>query len=302
MLFTNLTPVSSPRRSAGHFATLALVALLAGATATAQSPAPAQSNPAPGTAPMQQQPPKPSNQPSGSQPSGNQPSSSSSGSQSTGQNAPGTAPIKSHSTAAALGPGKGPSYENRWDVYGGLAFANGQAGQNLPKRFNMGGGEGQFTYWIPGHLDNRLGISADYRIGAGTTPVLPNNIYNRPLVVEQTFAGGAQWRGPRNRYVAINYHAFAGGVYGVFDKTINAYPFGPSPIAACPDPTGLRGNIGLYCNHVAPWGAVGGSIDFNQGQKFAVRLSPDLTFEHFGTETREFFGLSLGVLYRGARH
>lgn len=293
MLFTNLTPVSSPRRCAGYFATFALVALLAGATAVAQSsnPAPAQSNPAPGTAPMQQ-PTSSQGQPSSSQ---------SSSSQSTGQNAPGTAPIKSHSTAAALAPGKGPTYENRWDLYGGLAFLNGQAGQNLPKRFNMGGGEGQFTYWIPGHLDNRLGISADVRFGAGTTPVLPNNIYNRPLVMEQIYAGGVQWRGPRNRYVAVNYHAFGGGVYGIFDKTVSDYPNGPSPISACPDPTGLRGNIGLYCNHMAPWGAAGGSIDFNQGQKFAIRLSPDLTLEHFGTETRFFFGISLGLLYRGGR-
>jgi hypothetical protein len=286
MLFTNLTPVFSTGHSAGRFATFALVALLAGAAASAQS------NPAPGTAPMQQ-------------PSSSTSQSSSSGSQSTGQagqNAPGTAPIQSNTTAAALGPGKGPSYENRWDLYGGLAFMNGQAGQNLPKRFNMGGGEGQFTYWIPGHLDNRLGISADVRFGAGTTPVLPNPIYNRPLVMEQIYAGGVQWRGPRNRYVAINYHAFGGGVYGIFDKTVSDYPFGPSPVAACPvQQPNQNSNLGLYCNHFAPWGAVGGSIDFNQGQKFAIRLAPDLTFEHFGTETREFFGISLGVLYRGGR-
>lgn len=225
--------------------------------------------------------------------------STSAGSQTTGQNAPGTTPIKSDTTAAALGPGKGPSYENRWDVYGGLAFMNGQAGQNLPKRFNMGGGEGQYTWWVPGHLDNRLGISADVRFGAGTTPVLPNHYYNRPLVMEQIYAGGVQWRGPRNRYVAINYHAFGGGVYGIFDKTVSDYPFGPSPVGACPE-SGPN-NIGLYCNHMAPWGALGGSIDFNQGQKFAVRLAPDLTLEHFGTETRYFFGISLGLLYRGGR-
>ncbi len=168
--------------------------------------------------------------------------------------APGTAPMQSHGTAAALAPGKGPSYENRWDAYGGLAFMNGQAGQNLPKRFNMGGGEGQFTYWIPGHLDNRLGLSADVRYGAGTTPVLPNPTYNRPLVVETIYAGGAQWRGPRNRYVAINYHGFFGAVYGNFDRTIKAYPFGPSPIAACPDPTGLQGNIGTL---LQPRGSMG---------------------------------------------
>jgi hypothetical protein len=289
MLFTNLTTVSSPRRCAGRFATFALVALIAGVTAGAQSsnPAPAQSNPAPGTAPMQQ--------PTSS-------SSQSSSSQSTAQSAPGTAPIQSHTTAAALGPGKGPSYENRWDVYGGLAFANGQAGQNLPKRFNMGGGEGQFTYWLPGHLDNRLGFSADYRFGAGTTPVLPNATYNRPLVMEHVFAGGAQWRGPRNRYVAVNYHAFGGGVYGIFDHSTNTYPLGPSPYSACPvqQPNQL-GNLGMYCNHMAPWGAFGGSIDFNQGPKYAVRLSPDMTLEHFGTETRIFFGISLGVVLRGGR-
>ena len=301
MLFTNLTPVSSARRCAGRFTAFALVALLTGPFAIAQSSNPApQSNPAPGTAPMKQQPPKTS----GSQSSSSQSSSGqSSSSQVSGQSAPGTAPIKSSTTAAALAPGKGPSYENRWDVYGGLAFLNGQAGQNLPKRFNMGGGEGQFTYWIPGHLDNRLGISADVRYGAGTTPVLPNATYNRPLVMEQIYAGGVQWRGPRNRYVAINYHAFGGGVYGIFDHSTNTYPLGPSPYSACPvqQPNQI-GNLGMYCNHMAPWGAFGGSIDFNQGPKFAIRLAPDLTLEHFGTETRYFFGISLGAVYRGGRH
>ncbi len=281
MLFTNLTSVSFARRFAGRFASFALVALLAGTSSFAQSSTPTQANPAPGTAPMQQ-------------PS----SSSSSTSQSNGQAAPGTAPIRSNQTAAELAPGRGPSYQNRWDAYGGFAFANGQAGQNLPKRFNMGGGEGQFTYWLTHHL----GIAADYRYGAGTTPVFPNNIYNRPLVMEHTFAGGVQYRGPRNRYVAVNYHAFGGAVYGIFNRTVNQYPNGPSPYSACPvEQPGQIGNLGMYCNHIAPWGAVGGSIDFNQGPKFAIRLSPDLTFEHFGTETREFVGISLGLLYRGGR-
>ena len=29
-----------------------------------------------------------------------------------------------------------------------------------------------------------------------------------------------------------------------------------------------------------------------------MRLSPDLILEHFGTETREFFAISGGVVYR----
>lgn len=269
MLFTNLTPVSPASRAAGRFAAFAMAALFTAAAAAAQT-----SNPAPGTAPMQQ------------------PNSS----KTTGQNAPGTAPIKSGGTAAALAPGKGPTYQNRWDIYGGLSFMNGQAGQNLPKRYNMGGGEGQFTYW----LSPKLGLAGDYRWAAGTTPVLPNPTYNRPLVMQNIFAGGVQYRGPKNRYVAINYHAFGGGDSGDFNYSMRHYPssLGPGP-GACP--ADGPGNVGLYCNHVAPWAAVGGSIDFNQGPKLAVRLSPELTIEHFGTETREYFGISLGVLYRGGR-
>ena len=272
MLFTNLTPDSPASRAAGRFAAFAMVAFFTAAAAAAQT-----SIPAPGTAPMQQ------------------PSTS----QTTGQNAPGTAPIKSGETAVGLAPGKGPSYHNRWDIYGGLAFANGQAGQNLPKRYNMGGGEGQFTYW----MTPKLGLAGDYRWGGGTTPVNPNITYNRVLVMQNIFAGGVQYRGPKNRYVAINYHALAGGDYGIFDHAVTHYP-GVSPVAACPLETTSQqtGNLGLYCNHVAPWAAVGGSIDFNQGPKLAVRLSPDLTLEHFGTETRFFVGVSLGVVYRGGRH
>lgn len=270
MLFKNLTPVSLPGRSAGWFTSLALAALLSSVPAKAQSAAP-------GTAPVQQ------------------PAAPSSTTPQTGNAAPGTAPIRVSTTAAELGPGRGPNYMNRWDVYGGLSFMNGQAGQNLPQRFNMGGGEGQFTYW----MTPKLGLAADYRFGAGTTPVFRNPYYNRVLVMEHIFAGGVQYRGPRNRYAAINYHAFAGGADGIFDHAVKNYP-GGSPVGACP--ADGPGNIGLYCNHIAPWGAVGGSIDFNQGQKLAVRLAPDLIFEHFGTETREFFAISLGVVYRGGRH
>jgi hypothetical protein len=271
MLFTNLTPFCTAR-TAGRFATFALAAAFAVAAASAQS------TPAPGTAPMQ-------------------PSSSSSDGQAAGQTAPGTAPIASHKAAVALAPGRGPSYRNRWDLYGGLSFMNGQAGQNLPKRYNMGGGEGQATFW----LTPRLGLAGDYRFGGGTTPVV-SHYYNRVLIMQHIFAGGVQYRGPKNRYVAINYHALAGGSYGIFDHAVQNYP-GGSPVAACLNQTtGQQTNLGLYCNHVAPWAAVGGSIDFNQGAKLAVRLSPDLDFEHFGTETREFVGISLGVVYRGGRH
>ena len=220
--------------------------------------------------------------------------------------APGTVAV-SAATAAALQPYMGPSYDNRWEVYGGLNFMNGQAGQNLPKRFNMGGAEAMGTYWLGdgkhGAL-SKLGIAGDVRFGAGTTPVT-STAYNRVVVMEGAFMGGVQYRGPKNRYAAVADHVLGGGAYGIFDYAVNHYPknsntpFG-SPVTACASTVNAhsQGTLGLYCNGTAPYGAVGGSIDFNQSAKLAMRLQPDLTFEHFGTETREFFAISLGVIYR----
>jgi hypothetical protein len=188
-----------------------------------------------------------------------------------------------------------------------LNYMNGQAGQVQPnRRYNMGGAEVMATYWLSngkGGAWSRFGIAADGRFGAGTTPVL-GPFYNRVVVMQTIGSGGVQYRGPKNRYAAVDFHALAGGTYGDFDYAINhfpktpTYPYG-SPVAACSVEQSYQiGNLGLYCNHVAPYGAVGASIDFNESARLAIRLQPDLTFEHFGTETREFFAISGGVVYR----
>jgi hypothetical protein len=210
--------------------------------------------------------------------------------------APGTVAV-TQAAAAALTPYIGPKYDNRWEVYGGLNFMNGQAGQNQPgKRYNMGGAEAMGTYW----LTSKLGVAADYRFGAGTTPVT-SPFYSRVVVIQNIFSGGVQYRGPKNRYAAIDFHALAGGTDGDFNYAVNHYP-GGSPVTACAADEkpgqGANQNLGLYCNHIAPYGAVGGSIDFNESARLAIRLQPDLTFEHFGTELREYFAISLGVVYR----
>jgi hypothetical protein len=222
--------------------------------------------------------------------------SQSSSSQTQATAAPGTVAV-SKATAAALTAYTGPKYDNRWEIYGGVNFMNGQAGQNTPVRYNMGGGEAMGTYW----LTSKLGVAADYRFGAGTTPVI-SPFYNRVVIIQNIFSGGVQYRGPKNRYAAIDFHALAGGTDGDFNYAVNHYP-GGSPVSACPaqqgiDGYGNKGNLGLYCNHIAPYGAVGGSIDFNESGKLAIRLQPDLTFEHFGTELREYFAISMGVVYR----
>jgi hypothetical protein len=54
----------------------------------------------------------------------------------------------------------------------------------------------------------------------------------------------------------------------------------------------------MYTNRTKPMAALGGSVDINRSKNWAIRLSPDLILEHFGSETREFFAISGGVVYR----
>jgi hypothetical protein len=175
------------------------------------------------------------------------------------------------------------TYANKWEIYAGLNLMTFQAGQALPKRMNLGGGEVLTTYW----LNKKIGVAADYRGEAGTTPVLANPYANRPLVYMNMALFGAQYRGPKNQHAAIDFHAFGGPSYGVFDHTIKADKIPPQ-----------YNNVGLYGNKWAPIVALGGSIDFNHSKGIAVRFQPDLILEHFGTETRVFFAISGGVVYR----
>ena len=213
-------------------------------------------------------------------------------------NAPGTAPIKPGVLGNQIPQAVGPVYNDKYEIYGGLSLMNGQAGQNLAKRYNMGGGEVMATYWLGHGIFRKLGVAADYRLEAGTTPVV-SPYYNRVLVYQNIASGGVEYRGPKNRYAAIDLHALAGFSHGTFDNAVKNYP-GGSPVSACPQQQAStqQGNLGLYCNSSTPWGAAGGSIDFNYAPRIGIRFSPDMIFEHFGTETREFFSLSGGVMYR----
>jgi hypothetical protein len=142
---------------------------------------------------------------------------------------------------------------------------------------NLGGGELLGTYW----LTPKWGLGAEWRGEWGTTPVKPNTVFNgRALASLNGALAGAQYRGPKNQYAALNYHAYFGAMYGKFDYTAN--------------PTVL----GMYTNRTKGMAALGGSVDINRSKNWAIRLSPDLILEHFGTETREFFAISGGVVYR----
>lgn len=185
-----------------------------------------------------------------------------------------------------LGPAQHATYDNRYEAYGGINFMNGQAGQNLPKRMNLAGAEAMGTYWLTDHL----GVAADYRFQGGTTPVFANPIYNRVAVYENIGLVGVQYRGPKGRYAAVDYHALVGVAAGKFDSATTQYHGIAPPLTAS--------QIGLYTNRVKPMGAFGASIDFNYSKNIAIRLQPDLILEHFGTEYREFVAVSGGVVYR----
>lgn len=185
------------------------------------------------------------------------------------------------------------TYTEKYEVYGGINYSNGQAGQNLPKRYNMAGGEVMATYW----LTPKYGVVADVRNTYGTTPVLPAGqatnprVQTRPLVSQFIGMGGVQYHWIGTQRYAVNFHALAGATHGTFDHSnpgLSANTF--------------YGATGLYSNRTSAIGVAGGSIDFNRSARLAIRLSPEIVFEHFGDELREFVYVSGGVIYRfGAR-
>jgi hypothetical protein len=196
-----------------------------------------------------------------------------------------TATPKVNIATSKIGPQAPVTYDNRYEVYIGLTYMSYRAGQNLPKFMNFGGGIAQGTYW----LNNHIGVGAQYRGQAGTTPVFAGaDLYkiSRPLVYMNMGLLGAEYRGPKNQYVAVNYHAYGGVSHGTFSDTRK------------PNEPFFYQVTGLYRDSTKPIAYLGGSIDYNLAKKVAIRLSPDLVLEHFGSDTRPFFALSLGGIYR----
>jgi hypothetical protein len=169
------------------------------------------------------------------------------------------------------------TYDNRYEVYGGLSYMLFQASPAPLKLMNLGGIEASGTYW----LSDKWGAMVDYRAGAGTSPVVPNPIFNgNALVVLQSGMVGAQYRVKQNQRVAFDLHAMGGVAHGWFNETLQP------------------AQSGLYNNVTKPMEAAGGSLDFNRSSNFAIRLQPDVIVEQFGPGSRTFYSVSLGVVYR----
>jgi len=201
--------------------------------------------------------------------------------------------LRSAQAQTKLGPAAPVTYDNKYEVYGSLNFMNFMAGPAIPRRMDFGGGELEGTYW----LTPRWGLAAEYRGEAGTTPALANAArygVHRPLVYMNMVLFGAQYRLAQNQHAALDLHAYGGPSYGVFDAGTAGAPPGNQQNS----PTQIANIIGLYANHTAPIFALGGSIDMNRSKNWAVRLSPDLILDEFGSNTREFFAISGGIIYR----
>ena len=197
-----------------------------------------------------------------------------------------SAPVRAQDTFRPPPP---VTYTEKYEVYGGINFLNGQAGQVIPKRYNMGGGEAMATYW----LTPKYGIAGDVRYDAGTTPVLPAaqstspHVQTRPLVSQFIGMGGLQYHWLGTQRAGVNLHALAGVTHGTFDHSNPGL-----------DATTFFTATGLYTNRTSAMGVAGGSLDFNRSARIAIRLSPEIVFEHFGNELREFVYVSGGVIYR----
>lgn len=192
-----------------------------------------------------------------------------------------------HGTIATAAP---VTYDNRFEVFGGLNYMAFKAGPYLTQNMNTGGGELMGTYWLRNGLGshikpNVLGLVADYRFDAGTTPVEPNPVgLNRTLVYQNILMAGVQVRGPRNEFASLGLHLLAGGSWANFSH-------GTEP-ASPPE------RVGLYSDGSAFMGAIGASVDINQSKHWAIRLSPDLMLSHFGTYFDTRFAISGGLIYR----
>lgn len=155
-------------------------------------------------------------------------------------------------------------YDNRFDVSLGMAYDHMKAGPSLLQGANLGGLDGDASYWLTRHWGLE-GSGRAYVGTSGTAPNAPNNIKG-PMVKQYFFVGGAEWLGPHNKHGAMEAHAMFGGVYGDFQKDL----LGQAPA-----------KFDFYSNQMAPAAIIGGSIDLNRSEHWVFRINPDAIMTHY---------------------
>jgi len=189
-------------------------------------------------------------------------------------------------------------YDNRYDVSLGFAYDHMKAGPTLLQGSNLGGLDGDASYWLTRHW----GLEGSGRAYAGTsgagTNYLPpphSGTLKGPMVKQYFFVGGIEALGPHNKHGAITAHLMYGGVYGNFEKDL----LGIQP-----------GWFDFYYNQVAPAGIAGGTLDLNRSKHWVFRITPDAVMTHYSfTDTyanpvvsyKQYdvnFAISVGLEYK----
>lgn len=189
------------------------------------------------------------------------------------------APASTPRSAPAPAADYGADYNNRWDLYGGFAYAHFNGVGNV-RATGLYGLNAQATAWIK----PVFGLAASARVNYGTYPVTPNSIgVSSPPISQDIFLFGPEfrlWRTPKH---ALGFHVLVGGVYGKFSN-------------------GLKGaqpnSLGLFVDQLAFASAIGASFDFNLSPRLSVRIITDYAPTHYGSANQQEFAGSAGVVYK----
>lgn len=183
------------------------------------------------------------------------------------------------------------TYNNRYEVYGGLAYSHFDAGPSLLQGANLGGLDIQGAWF----LTHKWAAVANVRGYLGTSGAAPN-IYGikGPFVSEYMALGGPEYRLASNQHASLTLHALAGGTYGYFSSGLKDGSLKINP-----------GVVGFYDDQFAFASAIGGSIDLNRSPRLAFRISPDAILTDYSSsgksDFKEQFGISVGLVYRFGR-
>jgi hypothetical protein len=247
-------------RFSSLFAVILALALCAGTRTQAQDTG------------SQNPPAQPQSQPAQSQPAQPQSSTGQSSSQSQPTQAPSQqgadAQNSNYGVYISVDPLANVRYDYRYDVSLGFAYDHMKAGPSLLQGANLGGLDGDASIW----LTRNWGIEGSGRAYVGTSGTAPNDKNGNggdlqgPVVKQYFFVGGLEWLGPHNRHGAMTAHAMFGGVDGNFQKDL----LGVAPAY-----------FDFYYNQIAPAAIIGGSIDLNRSEHWALRINPDAIMTHY---------------------
>jgi len=222
-----------------------------------------------------------------------------SSSQQPGQTAPSSSSSKSEQIVnggyVPTNPLAGVNYNNKYDLYLGMAYDHMKAGPTLVQGSHLGGLDLTGTRWFSRHW----GVQGSGRAyigtsGAGVNSLPSGGTLKGPAVKQYFFLGGAEYLGPHNQHGAMMAHLLVGGVYGNFQKDLLGLP---------------PAKFDFYYNQVAPAAILGGSFDLNRSPRWVFRVVPEAVMTHYTYSNAPYssqrfgqfdvnFAISVGMQYK----